>query len=127
MGAVAITDRAIAAAGADLTFVQWRVLLVVGERDEGASVSDIASRIGAHASPASRLISRLKRRGIVATKKGATDARVTMVRLTPIGAALRARVLDLRRQDLGRLPLEGTTVGDEQAIGRLARAFASVS
>lgn len=127
MGAVAITDRAIAAAGADLTFVQWRVLLVVGERDEGASVSDIASRIGAHASPASRLISRLKRRGIVATKKGATDARVTMVRLTPVGAALRARVLDLRRQDLGRLPLEGTTVGDEQAIGRLARAFASVS
>ncbi len=127
MGAVAITDRAIAAAGADLTFVQWRVLLVVGERDEGASVSEIASRIGAHASPASRLISRLKRRGIVATEKGELDGRVTTVRLTDVGAALRARVLEGRRRDLARLPLGEATLHDAAAIERLARAFGSFS
>lgn len=123
MGSVAITDRAIAAAGADLTFVQWRVLLVVGERSEGTSVSEIAARIGAHASPASRLISRLKRRGILVTVKGDLDGRVTTVRLTPAGAALRARVLDDRRDVLASLLAAEPALDDAEAIERLARAF----
>jgi DNA-binding MarR family transcriptional regulator len=125
-GAVAITDRAIAAAGADLTFVQWRVLLIVGERDEGVSISEIASRIGGHASPASRLISRLKRRGIVVTEKGELDARVTTVRLTPTGAALRGRVLDYRRRELEGLLLGVPTLRDQETIARLARVFGSL-
>ncbi len=79
MGSVAITERAIAASGTDLTFVQWRVLLVVGDHDEGATIGEIASRIGAHASPASRLISRLRNRGVVATTKDDDDGRVTRV------------------------------------------------
>ena len=126
-GAVAITDRAIAAAGADLTFVQWRVLLIVGERDEGVSVSEIAFRIGGHASPASRLVSRLKRRGIVVTEKGEPDGRVTTVRLTPTGAALRARVLDHRRRELARLLLGVPTLRDQETIAWLARAFGSLA
>lgn len=127
IGAVAITDRAIAAAGADLTFVQWRVLLVVGEQDEGASVSEIAARIGAHASPASRLVSRLKRRGILVTDKGDRDGRVTTVRLTPVGAALRARVLDYRRRDLADLLAAEPDLEDAAAIAPLARAFGPFS
>jgi DNA-binding MarR family transcriptional regulator len=123
MGSVAITDRAIAAAGADLTFVQWRVLLVVGQRSEGTSVSEIAARIGAHASPASRLITRLKRRGILVTVKGDLDGRVTTVRLTPAGAALRARVLDDRRDVLASLLAAEPALDDAEAIERLARAF----
>ena len=35
VGSVAITARAIAAADAELTFMQWRVLLVVGEGEDG--------------------------------------------------------------------------------------------
>lgn len=127
MGAVAITDRAIAAAGADLTFVQWRVLLVVGERNEGTSVSDIAARIGAHASPASRLISRLKRRGILVTEKSELDGRVTTVRLTPAGAALRAQVLDDRREVLANLLVAEPALDDAEAIERLAHAFGPFS
>lgn len=127
VGAVAITDRAIAAAGADLTFVQWRVLLVVGERDEGASVSEIAARISAHASPASRLVSRLKRRGILVTDKGDRDGRVTTVRLTAAGAALRARVLDNRRRDLTALLAAEPDLEDAAAIARLAHAFGPFS
>jgi DNA-binding MarR family transcriptional regulator len=126
-GAVAITDRAIAAAGADLTFVQWRVLLIVGERDEGVSIGEIAVRIGGHASPASRLISRLKRRGIVVTAKGELDARVTTVRLTPDGAALRTRVLDHRRRELASLLVGVPTLRDQETIAWLARAFGSLA
>lgn len=125
MGSVAITERAIAASGTDLTFVQWRVLLVVGDHQEGATIGEIASRIGAHASPASRLISRLRDRGVVSTTKDTEDGRVTRVRLTTTGRQLRTRVIRHRRRDLAVLPDVGLTPRDLGAIARLARAFES--
>ena len=124
VGAVAVTERAIAAAGADLTFVQWRVLLIVGEQPGGATVGEIASRIGANESPASRLVSRLKRRGVVWTARDATDGRVTRVHLTEAGQAMRTHVLDHRRHDLAAVieavPMTPAEVG---AIARLGRSF----
>ena len=124
MGAVAVTERAIASAGADLTFVQWRVLLIVGEHAGGATVGEIASRIGANESPASRLVSRLKRRGVVSTERDATDGRVTRVRLTEAGEAMRTQVLDHRRRDLAAVaaarPMTPAEVG---MVARLARSF----
>jgi len=124
VGSVAITARAIAAADAELTFMQWRVLLVVGERDEGQAVGEIAARIGAHASPASRVVSRLKRRGLVSTDKGDLDKRVVCVRLTDAGRDLRARVLELRRQDIARvIAAASTTPKEAKAIAKLARSF----
>ncbi|MBF6605660.1 MAG: MarR family transcriptional regulator [Chloroflexi bacterium] len=123
---VAVTARAITAAGADLTFTQWRVLLVVGERTEGATVNEIATRIGAHASPASRLVSRLKRRGVVRTGKDDRDGRVTRVTLTEVGRDLRSRVLERRRRDL-TVVLESVsmTPAEAEAVARLARSFES--
>ncbi len=124
IGAVAVTERAIAAAGADLTFVQWRVLLIVGEHAEGATVSEIAARIGAQPSPASRLIGRLKQRGVVQTAREDPDRRVTRVRLTAGGHDLRRRVLDHRRADIeqvvGSMALTATEAG---VVARLVRSF----
>lgn len=124
VGAVAITERAIAEAGADLTFVQWRVLLIVGQHDQGATIGEIAARIGAHNSPASRLISRLRRRGVVTTRKDQLDARVTRVTLTEVGRELRARVLGHRRRTLDEL-LSGVSLTREGArvVSRLADLF----
>jgi DNA-binding MarR family transcriptional regulator len=124
VGSVAITARAIAAADVELTFMQWRVILVVGERDEGQAVGEIAARIGAHASPASRVVSRLKRRGLVSTDKGDLDKRVVCVRLTEAGQDLRARVLALRGRDLADvLDVVSMTPEESQALARLAQAF----
>jgi DNA-binding MarR family transcriptional regulator len=124
VGSVAITARAIAAADAELTFMQWRVLLVVGEHDEGQAVGEIAARIGAHASPASRVVSRLKRRGLVSTTKGDIDKRVVCVRLTEAGRGLRARVLGLRDRDLADvLEVASLTPAESEAAARLAQAF----
>jgi DNA-binding MarR family transcriptional regulator len=124
VGSVAITARAIAAADAELTFMQWRVLLVVGERDEGQAVGEIAARIGAHASPASRVVSRLKRRGLVSTDRGDLDRRVVCVRLTEAGRDLRAQVLALRGRDLADV-LEIASMAPEEyePLARLAQAF----
>ena len=124
VGSVAITARAIAAADAELTFMQWRVLLVVGECEDGQAVGEIAARIGAHASPASRVVSRLKRRGLVSTDKGDLDKRVVCVRLTAAGWDLRARVLDLRGRDLADvLEVVSMTPEESEALVRLAQAF----
>ena len=124
VGSVAITERAISAAGADLTFAQWRVLLIVGDRVEGATVSEIAARIGAHASPASRLVSRLKRHGVVSTGKDDRDGRVTRVTLTEAGRALRDRVLARRREDLAVVLVAAALTPAEATV--MARLAASV-
>jgi DNA-binding MarR family transcriptional regulator len=124
VGSVAITARAIAAADAELTFMQWRVLLVVGEREEGQAVGEIATRIGAHASPASRVVSRLKRRGLVSTDKGELDKRVVRVRLTDAGRDLRARVLALRGSDIAQVIAAASIApGESEGLARLAQAF----
>ena len=124
VGSVAITARAIAAADAELTFMQWRVLFVVGECEDGQAVGEIATRIGAHASPASRVVSRLKRRGLVSTDKGDLDKRVVCVRLTEAGRDLRARVLDTRGRDLADvLDIVSMTPAESDTVARLAQAF----
>jgi DNA-binding MarR family transcriptional regulator len=124
VGSVAITARAIAEADAELTFMQWRVLLVVGECEDGQAVGEISARIGAHASPASRVVSRLKRRGLVSTDKGDLDKRVVCVRLTAVGRDLRARILALRGRDLADvLEIVSMTPAESDGLARLAQAF----
>jgi DNA-binding MarR family transcriptional regulator len=124
VGSVAITARAIAAADAELTFGQWRVLLVVGERDEGVAVGEIADRVGAHASAASRVVSRLKRRGLVRTEKDEIDGRVKRVTLTQAGGNLRSCVIEQRRLDLAIVLADlSITPPEAEAVARLARSF----
>lgn len=128
VGAVAITARAIAESGADLTFAQWRVVLVVGERPDGVTISDVATRLGAHQSPASRLVSRLRHRGVVQSHRDARDARVVWVTLTDSGRDLRSRVLERRRHALADI-LTGASPGpgDKPVLADLARAFLAVA
>ena len=124
IGAVAVTEGAIAVAGSDLTFVQWRVIMIVGERSDGETIGEIAGRLGARVSPASRLISRLRRRGVVRTDKDPSDARVTRVQLTESGDALRTRVLVARRERLSAAIAEvGLDPESASAIRSLARAL----
>jgi DNA-binding MarR family transcriptional regulator len=127
VGSVAMTERAIAAAGTNLTFVQWRVLLIVGERSEGATVGEVAARIGARGSPASRLISRLKQRGVVLSERDAVDHRIARIRLSERGRELRRKVLDHRRRDLesmaGSSPVRAVDAEDLRSIARAFEAF----
>ena len=128
VGSVAITERAIAAAGTNLTFVQWRVLLIVGEHPGGATVGEVAARIGASGSPASRLISRLKERGVVFSERDPVDRRVVHIRLSERGRELRRRVIEHRRHDLeslaAPLPLTPAVAEDLRRIARAFEAFA---
>ena len=127
-GAVAITTRALAASGVELTFPQWRVLVIVGESPDGASVTEIAGRLGAEISPVSRLVTRLTRSGFVATDKDVRDRRVTRVVVTERGRSIRETVLARRREELSRVVaavgLIDPVVADVlELIGRTMRDF----
>ncbi len=124
VGLVAVTARAVGDAGADLTFAQWRVLFVVGEGEAGMTVGEVAARVGSKASPTSRLIGRLRRRGLLVGSKDDPDARVTRIRLAEPGMRLRSEILERRRVMLSSVLADAAlSDADGRVIERLAAAF----
>jgi DNA-binding MarR family transcriptional regulator len=120
VASVGITARALGEVAPDLTLVQWRVVVLVdvaGSIAIGALAAALDSKIAA----ISRLVSRLRRRGLVETQRGDEDARVVLVSLTEQGRDLRRRVVERRRDDLRRaidaadLPADAAIVVDRLA------------
>jgi DNA-binding MarR family transcriptional regulator len=99
VAAVGLTTRALtqANAGFDITFPQWRAMLVVGESAEGARIGHVAARVGVTLPATSRLLRRLERRGMVSLTLDAQDRRATRTQLTARGRAVRSAILDHRR------------------------------
>jgi DNA-binding MarR family transcriptional regulator len=97
--AIGLTTRALAKAdpGVELTFPQWRAIVVLGERADGARIGEVATRVGVTIPATSRLLRRLERRGLVALGVDEQDRRATRARLTDRGAAVRATILRHRQ------------------------------
>jgi DNA-binding MarR family transcriptional regulator len=75
-----------------LTVPAWRVLAVLMHGDR-ARVGELAERTSIEFSTLSRLIDALQRRGLVARKQAADDARAVHVALTARGRAVAQRLL----------------------------------
>ena len=65
LGGVAITARALDGEADDLTFSQWRVLMILGEQEADSHVRGVGERVGVSAPSASRLLRRLEDRGLI--------------------------------------------------------------
>ena len=102
VGAVGLTTRALAQAdaGFDLTFPQWRALLVLGEDADGARVGEVATRVGVTVPATSRLLRRLERRGLTTLSVDERDRRATRARLTDRGRTVRGAILTQRAEAL---------------------------
>jgi DNA-binding MarR family transcriptional regulator len=100
VGAVGVTTRALADAtpGFEMTFPQWRALLIIGASPDGARVSEVAARVGVTLPATGRLLRRLERRGLLALATDADDRRATRARLTEAGQASRDAILAYRRR-----------------------------
>ncbi len=98
-GLVAVTSRAIheTATPPELTFQQWRVLVVLGGTESGMRVSELAARITASGPSSSRIVRRLARRGLVESTIDPSDRRAVLLRLTHAGSTLRERIIERRR------------------------------
>jgi DNA-binding MarR family transcriptional regulator len=103
LAGVGLTTRALAEAapGVELTFPQWRVLLVLGEGKDGATVSEVASRIGVTVPATSRQLRRLARRGLVDVGPDEHDRRAARARLTSAGEETREAILAYRSRRIG--------------------------
>ena len=99
VGAVGLTTRALAQAdtGFELTFPQWRALLVLGEEADGARIGEVAARVGGTLPATSRLLRRLERRGLTVLSVDELDRRATRARLTDHGRTVRETILAHRR------------------------------
>lgn len=126
LAGVGLTTRALAGAapGIDLTLSQWRVLVVLGETANGATVSSVASRIGVTVPATSRQLRRLARRGLLEIGPDESDHRATRARLTRSGRRARGAILDYRRKRIGaiadRLQPSAATLRD---LSRIADAL----
>jgi len=102
IGMVGITTRALAHADTDLelTFPQWRAILLVGADIDGARVGEVAARVGVTLPATSRLLRRLAGRGLVVLRTDDADRRATRARLTERGRAIREAILAHRRASL---------------------------
>jgi DNA-binding MarR family transcriptional regulator len=115
VGAVGLTTRALAHAvmGFELTFPQWRALLILGEADEGLRIGEVAGRVGVTMPATSRLLHRLERRGLIHLTVDEADRRATRARLSERGVEVRGGILESRRQTLreiaGGLPDPAST------------------
>jgi len=123
---VAITTRALSEArpALDLTFPQWRAMLVVGERPDGSRVSEVAARVGVTLPATSRLLRRLAARGLVEITADEQDRRASRARLTQAGSEARDAILADRRQRIEDT-LRGTRLAPSTRaeLARLADAF----
>ena len=102
---VALTTRALSEARADLdlTLAQWRVLVVLGEDEDGATISQVAGRIGVTLPATSRQLRRLERRGLVDISRDERDRRATRVQLTRLGRSARDDVISFRRRRIAQI------------------------
>ena len=127
VGAVGLTTRALAHAdtGFELTFPQWRAILVVGEDPDGARIGEVAARVGVTIPATSRLLRRLERRGLVTLASGRRDRRATRARLTERGLAIREAILRHRRAVLLEIVAESCRQSEQLDLGVGLRLIAA--
>jgi len=125
VGAVGLTTRALALAdpGFELTFPQWRALLVLGEEPDGARIGEVAARVGVTLPATGRLLRRLERRGLTALSVDELDRRATRARLTRHGQTVRQTILGHRRAVLHEI-VEGLPQAERVRLRSGLRAIA---
>jgi DNA-binding MarR family transcriptional regulator len=122
---VAMTNAALAGeAGTDLTFPQWRVLVILGSAPDGLPVAEISRRISVTLPATGRQLRRLEHRGLVRLEPDAHDRRVTRATLTDAGVDRRGAIMAQRRARI-----EGAVSGIDvspdgvAAVDRIAAAM----
>jgi DNA-binding MarR family transcriptional regulator len=100
---IGITARAIdqTAQAAELTLVQWRVL-VIASQAQTLRIGELAAHLGISIPSASRLVRRIEAQGLVTARRADDDRRATNVAVTEAGREIVDAVVGYRRVLIGR-------------------------
>lgn len=111
----------------ELTFPQWRVLVILGATLDGVRIAEVARLVGVTLPATSRQLRRLARRGLVTVQRDARDRRASLASLTPEGRAARAAIIEYRRERITAVaaPFEGNP-GLRRDLARIADALETV-
>jgi DNA-binding MarR family transcriptional regulator len=111
----------------ELTFPQWRVLVILGAASDGLRIAEVARVLGVTLPATSRQLRRLARRGLVTVERDARDRRASLASLTPEGRAARAAIIEYRREriDTVAAPFEENTAL-RRDLERIAAALETV-
>lgn len=123
---VALTTVAISKAQPEfeLTFPQWRVLVILGNAAEGVRIGEVARLVGVTVPATSRQLRRLERRGLVTVRQDERDARASLADLTPMGRAARGSIIEYRRARIREVAaLFETNASLRCELHRIAEAF----
>lgn len=99
---VAVAARSLAAAPADVTLPQYRVLVVLDTRGPQRP-TDLAAELGVAASSITRMSDRLVRKRLVKRRARPDNRREYVIDITEGGRAIVAAVTAARRREIRRL------------------------
>jgi DNA-binding MarR family transcriptional regulator len=100
----------------ELTFTQFKALMLLAHEPEALSVKDVSDRLGISFPAASRAVDPLVKRGIVERTEDQLDRRVKRVRTTKDGDRLVERLIATRIKSFEQL-LEGFSVTERRKLG----------
>jgi MarR family transcriptional regulator, organic hydroperoxide resistance regulator len=112
--ALAVTNRAVLAVyrpllePLGLTHPQYLVMLALWDNPSPQSVKQIASQLQLESATLSPMLKRLEALGMITRTRRTDDERATDVQLTPAGAALRERALEIPPAVVARLGVDIT-------------------
>lgn len=122
---VGIALRSVSEVAPDITLVQFRALATLA--DHGSQrVADLASLLGVNSSTATRMSSRLRRKGLITRAADPVDRRATRLEITPAGQAVVQAVTARRQAVIGRI---ARRIPDDQREALVAsmRTFTSAA
>ncbi|MBT2406126.1 MULTISPECIES: MarR family winged helix-turn-helix transcriptional regulator [unclassified Streptomyces] len=106
-----------------LTYPQYLVMLVLWEHGE-MPVKELGNHLRLDSGTLSPLLKRLEAAGLISRERSAEDERSVHVGLTPDGAALRARAVEVPRRIAAATGFELAEIRDLQArLNRLTTAL----
>ena len=100
----------------ELTFTQFKVMMLLAHEPGELSVKDVSDRLGISFPAASRAVEPLVKRGIVERAEDPVDRRVKRVRTTRDGDRLVERLIATRIKSFEQL-LEGFSVTERRKLG----------
>ncbi len=89
------------------TLQMWRVLAALRERD-GRRMGDLSETTSIEVSTLTRLVDAMEKKGLVARRRDAGDARVVALHVTPAGRRLTQRIIPIAER-YERVALAGFT------------------